>query len=138
MMNKATGTISFFLQKFLLPATGLFTLATLLLSLTTKWLTTEKIWIIAFLAFGIAAANLLLFIKNFNLYFKLSTHFIALAGVLLATMYMTGYMKTGSWVVLLIGFVLIYALIAPIFVIRELRKARKAKTDKTYTNIYDN
>ena len=137
-MNKAVGALSFFLHKFLLPATGLFTLLTLLFSLSANWLTREKLWIIAFLAFGIAAADLLLFIKNFNLYFKLSTHFIALAGVLLCTMYLTGYMATGSWVVLLVAYIILYAIIAPVFVVLELRRKRKEKTDKTYKNIYDN
>lgn len=136
-MKKASDALSFVLYKFLYPGAGLFTLLTLFFSLSANWLTREKLWVIAFLAFGTAAANLLFFIKNFNLYFKLSTHFIALAGVLLATMYLTGYMKTGSWVVLLIGYVLVYALIAPIFVIRELRRKRKEKTDKSYKNIYD-
>lgn len=136
-MNKAIGALSFFLHKFLFPATGFFTLLTLLFSLSANWLTREKLWIIAFLAFGVAASNLLLFIKNFNLYFKLATHFISLAGVLLCTMYLTGYMKTGSWVVLLVAYVILYALIAPVFVVLELRRQKKAKTDKTYKNIYE-
>ena len=136
-MKKASNALSFFLYKFLCPGAGLFTLLTLAFSLSANWLTREKLWVIAFLAFGTATANLICMIKKFNLYFKLSTHFIALGGVLLATMYMTGYMKTGSWVVLLIGYVLIYALIAPIFVIRELHLKKKEKTDKTYKNIYD-
>ncbi len=138
-MKKGSAALSFFLSKFLLPATGLFTLLTLAFSLSfnTRGLTKEKIWVIAFLAFGIAAANLVCFIKKFSLYFKVSTHFIALCGVLIATMYLTGYMKTGSWVVVLVGFVLLYALICPIFIIRELRKQKKEKAQKSYTSLYD-
>lgn len=138
-MKKSSSALSFFLSKFLFPATGIFTLLTLLFSLSfnTRGLTREKIWVIAFLAFGIAAANCICFIKKFSLYFKVATHFIALSGVLLATMYMTGYMKTGSWVVVLVGFVLLYALICPIFIFRELRKQKKAKAQKNYTPLYD-
>ncbi len=139
-MKKSSSALSFFLSKFLFPATGIFTLLTLLFSLSfnTRGLTREKIWVIAFLAFGIAAANCICYIKKFSLYFKIATHFIALSGVLLATMYMTGYMKTGSWVVVLVAFVLLYALICPVFIIRELRKKRKEKEQKSYISIYDN
>ncbi|MBP3322403.1 MAG: DUF3021 family protein [Clostridia bacterium] len=139
-MKKSSSALSFFLSKFLFPATGIFTLLTLLFSLSfnTRGLTREKIWVIAFLAFGIAASNCICYIKKFSLYFKVATHFIALSGVLLATMYMTGYMKTGSWVVVLVAFVLLYALICPVFIIRELRKKRKEKEQKSYISIYDN
>ena len=138
-MKNGSTALSFFLSKFLFPATGLFTLLTLVISLSfnTRGISKEKIWIIAFLAFGIAAANALCFIKKFSLYFKVATHFIALSGVLLATMYMTGYMKTGSWVIILVGFALLYALICPIFIVIELKKKKKEKTQKTYTSIYN-
>lgn len=139
-MKKGSNTLSFLLNKFLFPGTAFFTLITLFLSLSfnTKGITKEKLWVICFLSFGISAANLLFRIEKLNLYFKVSTHFIALAGILLATMYMTGYMKTtSSWVIVLIAFVLLYAIIAPITVIKELRKTRKQKTDKSYTSIYD-
>ena len=138
-MKKGSSTLSFLLNKFLFPGTAFFTLITLFLSLSlnAKGITTEKLWVICFLSFGISAANLLFRIEKLNLYFKLSTHFIALAGILLATMYMTGYMKTtSSWVIVLIAFVLLYAIIAPIAVFKELRKRRKQKTDKSYTSIY--
>ena len=136
-MSKVTGALSFFLYKFLFPATGFFTLLTLLFTLDGGSMNAKQLWTVAFLAFGTAAVNTILFIKNFNLYFKLATHFIALAGVLLATMYLIGYMARGSWAVLLVTYVLVYAIAAPFFVVAKLRKARKARMDKTYQNIYD-
>ena len=130
-----------FLLKFLFPTTGLFTIFSLLLALpsSTKGLTREKIWLLFLVSAAISASNLLLSIKKMGLYFKVATHFIALSGTVLLTLCLSGYMRTGRWVIILVAYILIYAIACPIGLLlyhqRIANKKSEAKGD--YESVYE-
>ena len=126
----------------LLSVTGLFTLFSLLFisfsgsgTLTASFLR-QRIWQIFLLSALLTAANAVFFIPKISLYFKIATHFIALGAILMLTIWVSGYMERGNWVLLLIAFVMAYALIAPLAVFLYLRRERKKKTDRDYTPRY--
>ena len=51
--------------------------------------------------------------------------------------YFSGYMnRSEKWVLLLVAYLILYALICPIVLLIYLGRKKKKKADKTYTSIY--
>ena len=134
MVKKIYGGFRFFLYKFLLPACGFFSLFVLLLYLLpdTKYLTKDKIFVLLFAAAGIAAMNLILFLRKISIYFRVATHFIGLTVLLLGVLWLSGYMNqtSGNWVLILIAFAMGYAIICPIVLIVRAQKLKKQKEEQ--------
>ncbi len=137
-MKTSFKPIKDFLYKFIYPSATLFTVLTLLVclgsNLTVKLST---LYIFLFLSFALTAANLILKIEKMNLYFRVATHFLLLGGVLFLTVYMSGYMAhSANWVLILIIYAVLYAILAPIFLFIRWKRIRKEKTDTTYKKLY--
>ena len=128
-MKKVTSGLSFFFHKFLLPACAYFALMVTALYLPpdTNYIKREKIFVLLLAAVGIAAINLIFYLKKIVIYFRIATHFILLSLLLLAVLYLSDYMTSGNWVIILVGFMLAYAIICPIVLILRAAKQKKEK-----------
>ena len=97
----------------------------------------KHILVLLFVAAGISLTNLVFFVPKLNLYFRVSTHFICTGLVLLGMIYFSGYMnRSEKWVLLLVAYLILYALLCPIVLLIYLGRKKKKKADKTYTSIY--
>lgn len=93
--------------------------------------------VLLFVSAGVSLANMVFFIPKLNLYFKVFTHFIFSGLVLLGMIYFSGYMnRSEKWVLLLVAYLILYALVCPIVLLIYLGRKKKKRVDKTYTSIY--
>ena len=129
-MKKIPSGLRFFLYSFLFPACAMFTTVIVLFYISTDYLKRDKVFILLFAAFAIAAANLVFYIKKINVYFRTATHFILLTLILVAVLWLSDYMQTGNWVLILIGYLILYALICPIVLILRAVRLKKQKEQK--------
>ena len=134
MVKRIYSGFRYFLYKFLLPTCGYFSLFVVLLYLLpdTKYLTKDKIFVLLFAAAGIAAMNLVLFIRRISIYFRVATHFIGLTVLLLGVLWLSGYMNQngGNWVLILIAFALGYAIVCPIVLIVRAQRLKRKKEEQ--------
>ena len=131
-MKKIGAGFRFFVFRFLLPLCGFFTLFTLpmLLFSDSGVLPRDKALILLFAAAGVALINLVFDLPKINVYFKIATHFISLMLLLLAVLWMSGFMQSGNWVLILIGTALSYAIVCPVVLLIRYAGKRREREEK--------
>lgn len=130
-MKKIRSAFTFILYKYIFPFSAFFSFfMILLLSFGGSRILRDKALILLFAAAAIALANLVFYIPKFGVYFKIATHFVLTGLILLAVLWMSDYMKTGNWVLLLVGYLIAYAFICPIVLIVRSRFRKKKEEEK--------
>ncbi|MBQ9468428.1 MAG: hypothetical protein IJU52_05425 [Clostridia bacterium] len=125
-MKRIPSVFTFIFRKIICPTACFFTLFVLALLISNGKIMGDKAIILFFASAGIALVNLCFCIPKISVYFKVATHFILLGLLLLAVLWLSDYMKTGNWVLLLVGYLIAYALIAPVALIIRARKKRRS------------
>lgn len=138
-MKKTFEQLKKLLYRFLLPMSGIFMILILLFFLISGASSMDRkhILILLFVAAGVSLTNLVFFVPKVNLYFRVSTHFVGTGLVLLGMIYFSGYMnRSEKWVLLLVAYLILYALVCPIVLLVYLGRKKKKMANKTYTSIY--